>query len=366
MHLTAKKDALLPALQAAASIAERKGTMPILSHVRIAAEKGTVQIAATDLNVTIIATVEAEVKIPGDRCLPAKQFSDFAGALAGDTIDVIGEANSYAKLRGGRTEYKIVGLAARDFPALPNTKDVPFGAVEAKALREAIDRTYFNAANDTTRPHLNGVNVVKVAGSESVQFAATDGHRLSVTHCPMPKLATCDMMIPRKALSEIRRLLEGVADDVEIGGHQGSLFLRTGGTLLVCKLIAAQFPPFEQVVPKSSDIVVPVGRVALLDAIKRVAMISSDKTSGIKMHIGENVIRLFADNPELGDGSEDMEVTYRGPSLTIGVNARYMLDWLAAYNGDSVLLQCNGELDPILITPPEGRDYIGVIMPLRV
>jgi DNA polymerase-3 subunit beta len=201
-------------------------------------------------------------------------------------------------------------------------------------------------------------------------MVSTDGHRLSKVERPLPngpKLAQ-GIIIPRKGLMELRRALETADGAIELGIHNGHLFVRAGGTALSVKLIDAQFPPYEQVIPKENDKVAIVPRLSMLEALKRISIMSSDKTWGIKFSLAKGELKVASDNPDLGEAHESLDVSYDGAPLTIGFNAKYFIELLGEMEGDEVKLELNGELDPGLVRPVETKagSYLGVVMPMRI
>lgn len=371
MEFKIEKAALLSGLYLAQGISDRKSTMPILANVLLRTDgKDKLLVAATDLNVTVTAELACKVDKEGGLTVSAKHLHDIVKSLPGDELALKRTENQYAEIRAGKVDYKVVGMADRDFPKLPNHREVTFATVDAATLRDMIAKTFFSISTDETRYHLNGV--LFESDGAVARMVSTDGHRLSKIERPLeggPKLAQ-GIIIPRKGLVEVKKALETADGKAELGIHNGHLFVRTGGTALSVKLIDAQFPPYEQVIPKENDKVAIAPRLAMLEALKRIKIMSSDKTSGIKFSLGKNELKVASDNPDLGEAHESLDVSYDGQPLTIGFNANYFVDLLAEMEGDEVKLELNGELDPGLVRPAEaskaGGAYIGVVMPMRI
>jgi DNA polymerase-3 subunit beta len=200
-------------------------------------------------------------------------------------------------------------------------------------------------------------------------MVSTDGHRLSKVERPFaggPKLAQ-GVILPRKALQEVARVLENFDGPCELALQQGTLFVRVGALAISAKLIDAQFPPYEQVIPKEHDKRVVAGRAALLDALRRISIMASDRTFGIKLQLTPGELRITSDNPDLGEAKEDVEVDYKGPALLIGFNARYLIDVISQIDDEEVVLELGGELDPGVVRPGSAKnEYLGVVMPMRI
>jgi DNA polymerase-3 subunit beta len=260
-------------------------------------------------------------------------------------------------------------MADRDFPKLPTHREVQFGKVDAATLRDMIAKTFFSISTDETRYHLNGV--LFECDGHVARMVSTDGHRLSKVERPLengPVLAQ-GIIVPRKGLMEVRRALESAEGEIELGIHNGHLFVRVGSTALSVKLIEAQFPPYEQVIPKENEKVAIAPRLATLEAMKRVSIMSSDKTWGIKLSVAKGELKVASDNPDLGEAHETIDIGYDGPALTIGFNAKYFIELLGEMEGDEVRLELNGELDPGLVRSADqarAGSYVGVVMPMRI
>ena len=367
MEFKIEKSVFLGGLSLAQGVADRKSTMPILANVLLRTEgKDRIVMAATDLNVTIIAELPAEVEREGGLTLGARHLHEIVKSLPGEKLSLKRTENQYAEIRAGKVEYRMVGMADRDFPKLPNHREVTFAKIDVATFRDLIAKTFFSISTDETRYHLNGV--LFECDGHKARMVSTDGHRLSKVERALPggPEITPGVIIPRKGLLEIRRALEGATGDLEVGFQQGHAFLRLGHTAISVKLIEAQFPPYEQVIPKEHDKSIKLGRVGFLDALKRVSIMSSDKTWGVKFSVEKGTLRITSDNPDLGEGREEIDADYDGPPLTVGFNARYFMDVLDAIESQSVLLELGNELDPGVVRPVDGGDYLGVIMPMRI
>jgi DNA polymerase-3 subunit beta len=369
MEFKIEKASLLQGLYLAQGISDRKSTMPILANVLLRTDgKDKLLVAATDLNVTVTAELPCKVEKEGGLTVGAKHLHDIVKSLPGEALALTRTENNYADIKAGKVEYKVVGMSDRDFPKLPNHREVKFAKVDAATLRDMIAKTFFSISTDETRYHLNGV-LFECDGA-TARMVSTDGHRLSKIERPLengPKLAQ-GIIIPRKGLMELRRALEQADGQVDLGIHHGHIFVRVKETALSVKLIEAQFPPYDQVIPKENDKVAVCPRLATLEALKRISIMSSDKTWGIKLTLKKGALNIASDNPDLGEAHEELDVTYDGAALSIGFNAKYFIELLTEMEGDEIKLELNGELDPGLVRPSETKagSYVGVVMPMRI
>jgi DNA polymerase-3 subunit beta len=367
MEIKIKKEAFLKGLHLAQSIADRKSTMPVLANALLRSEgKDAIVCAATDLRVTVVAEAKAEVVEEGGLSIGAKHLFEIIKNLPSEEVHFKKTQNNWAEIRAGNAQYRVVGMSGKDFPRLPDPQSVTFHELDAGTMLDMIRKTIFSVSNDETRRHLNGI-FMEWKGT-TVRMVSTDGHRLSKVEYEVGEGQDTGegIIIPRKGVLEMRRLLEGVEGTCDIGLQEGNLFVRAADVCLTIKLVDAQFPPFDQVVPNESERQLTVDRLLLLDSLKRMAIMSSERSGGIRFEVKKNELRITSDNPDLGEAQEDMNVSYDGEPLTIGFNARYFIELLSEMAGDQVLLEFNGELDPGLVRTANDDGYLGVVMPLRI
>jgi DNA polymerase-3 subunit beta len=341
--------------------------MPILANVLIRSE-GTdrMSCAATDLKVAMVVTLPAKVAQEGGVTVGARQAFEIAKGLSGEEVHLRRTEHNWLEMQSGRAEFKVVGMSERDYPKLPAVSDTELSSVDPVVLSEMIGKTVFSISLDDTRPHL--ACVLFESDGENARMISTDGHRLSKVGKALvngPKLAS-GVLIPRKGVAEIRRTLEGREAPCQIGVNQGYFVLRADDVTLTVKLGEGQFPPYEQVIPKENDKILVIEREVLLEALRRVSIIASDKTWGIRLSLEKGSLTIEADNPDLGNAHEKLDVEYKGSGLQIGFNARYFIDLLAEIASKDVRLELGEDLDPAVIRPADDSDYLGVVMPMRL
>jgi len=361
------KNDLLRGLYLTHGIADRKNTIPILANVLIRATGGDkVQFAATDLKVAMMVSSTAKVTEEGGITVGARQLYEIVKGLGGEEVRLQRTEQNWLFIESGKTEFKVVGMSDRDFPKLPTVDEIPCHKVESLVLGEMIAKTLVSVSQDETRPHL--ASVLLESDGEKATMVSTDGHRLSKVSCSMPdgpKLPS-GVLVPRKGISEIRRALEGNKEASEIGIDKGSFVLKFADVVLSVKLGEGQFPPYDQVIPKDNDKKLVVGRDEFLEALRRVSIIASDKTWGIRFSLEKGKLSIEADNPDLGNAKAMLDVSYKGAALQIGFNARYFIDLLAEMGSKEISIELGGDLDPALVKPKDGTEYLGVIMPMRL
>lgn len=368
MEFRIAADELKKALHRAQGIVERKATMPILSNVLITASKTGVTVTAFDLDIGIVSEHNAEVTKPGAVTVSAKTLFDIVSLIPDAHLTIKKLPNNYAEITSGAAHYKIVGMAPEEFPKLPKEESGHAVKLTGATILEMIKKSQYAISNDETRYILNGV-FFEPREAGKVRMVATDGHRLALVERELSgdfKLKS-GVIIPRKGLFELKRLLDEAPDaECQLGFAENSAVFKKPGLSMVMRLIDGQFPEYQRVIPREGEKQVMVKRSQFFDALKRISLLSADKSSAVKLSLSENLLRITANNPELGEAKDDLEVAYRGPSLTIGFNARYILDVLGALETDEVTLELGDEHSPGVLHAPGDKSYTAVVMPMRV
>ena len=365
MEIRIAKNEFLRGLRLAQGIADRKSTMPMLANVLLRTQgKNQLLVAATDLNVSLTAELKCTAVTEGGITLGAKNLYELIANAPGDDITLKKADNHWAEIRSGKVTYRIVGMPDRDFPKVPDHREAQYSQVESAVLREMIERTLFSVCNDETRFHLNGV-FFESDGSKA-RMVSTDGHRLSKVERTIangPKLSA-GVIIPKKGLLEIRKVLDA-GPNCKISIKTPHLFLVQEDIAIAVKLIDAQFPPYEQVIPKEHKKVITVDRSRFIDALRRAQLMSSE-TRGVKVAANKEGITITSDNPDLGEVREELDAEYNGEAIAIGFNPKYVVELLSQMQSDSITIKLGNELDPGLVEPTGGDTYLGVVMPMRI
>ncbi|MEM1415369.1 MAG: DNA polymerase III subunit beta [Myxococcota bacterium] len=377
MELSIQKRELFRGLQRTHGVADRKSSMPILSNVLLTTESNDVlRLAATDLYLGVTSTVAASVNQPGSIAVAARTLYDIVRALPEGEITLEVGQNQAVAIRSGRIRYSIPGLPGEDFPPLPNPDGVDMTGLGAAALHELIALTSYSMSTDDTRPHLAGT--LFEGEGEMLRMVTTDGHRLSKAEAKAAEGAALafKMLVPHKGIGELKKLLDDLKSaktpdgpvKVEVGTDAaGNAFFRSPDVQLSVKLADEQFPPYSKVIPQQQDKRVVADRGRLVDSLKRISLVTSDKSGGVTLQIEDGLVRIKSQSSDVGEGIEEVEVDYAGEGVAIGFNAKYLLDALGALPQDEVALELSGTLDPGVVKPVgEGADFVGVIMPMRI
>lgn len=376
MELQVAKKDILRLLLRTQNVADKKVSSPILATVLLSTDgDSTLRLSATDSHISILARVPAEVSKPGSVAVPMKEFVERVRAMPEGPIQLAAKDGTMTvRAKASSRRYTQRGLPGSDFPPLPSpsegasTREIP-----AALIRDLIDRTKFSISSDETRPHLHSA-LIEWEGSE-MRMVTTDGHRLTRMQVRLPhEVESGTMLLPQKGVVELRGVCEEallVSADASIVLRQSGsqAFFQTEGLLLGVKLVDAQFPPYNQVIPKKTLFQLVLPRLALLDAIKAVAVAASEKTLGVKFVLANGCLRIQSESPTTGDGYDELPVDHQGAEVTIGFNAKYFSDVLAALTDPEVSLGISGELDPATVRPhdeKEGQSFVSVVMPMRI
>ncbi|OGW29924.1 MAG: DNA polymerase III subunit beta [Nitrospirae bacterium GWC2_57_13] len=372
MKLKIKKDEFLRGLQRVQGVVEKRNTMPILSNMLLTAAKDGIEIVATDLEIGLRGSYAAEVKDPGAVCVSAKKLFEIVREVPEEEIQIETTDANGIKISSGHAQFKLVGLPQEEYPALPEVPEEGMIAIEGSTLRDMIRKTLYAVGDNDTRYVLNGLFVQMLPAKEGlkIRMVGTDGHRLSmVDRTVKAQHAEETVIIPKKAMMELRRLLEedpSSTAELRMGFSKNHALFKRDGLVLVSKLIDGNYPNYQQVVPAQNKKKVSVGKDAFAHAVKRVSILSREKTNAVKMQLEKNRLILSTNNPELGEAVEELAVDFAGEGLAIGFNSRYVMDVLGAMDKDTINLELNDPLSPCLITEADDPDYRCVVMPMRV
>ncbi|MGA7118447.1 MAG: DNA polymerase III subunit beta [Polyangiaceae bacterium] len=382
MELTVPKKDLLKLVSRMQGVAERKSTMPVLSNVLLAIDgPSTLRIAATDMYLALVGRVTADVSRGGSVAVSAKDLLERIRMMPDGPIHFASqEGKTTIKAAGSARRYTLRGMPGDDFPPLPvPSEGSPSLALAVDVLRELIAKTHFSISSDETRAHLN--SALFEWDGDVVRMVTTDGHRLSKMEVKVAgRQASATMLIPLKAIQELRRLCDDMASEVKDGTKEpgagpqleitqsgSNAFFQGGGVSFAVRLVDAQFPPYSQVIPQHSDRIVRVSRAPFAEALRAVSIAASERTGGVKVSLsGKGTMRITTESPESGEGFDEIPVEYDGPSMTIGFNAKYFLDVLGALDEEEVQLKFGGELDPAVVKPVGDRLFLAVVMPMRI
>jgi DNA polymerase III subunit beta len=365
MKLTAEREKLLAPLQAVIGVVERRQTMPVLANVLLGVAEGKLSIAATDLEVELVAATEVTVQQPGDITVPGRKFLDILRALPEKSSVSMSTEGEKVVIRAARSRFTLSTLPAAEFPVIDDINAQQTVQIPRKELARLLEKTHFSMAQQDVRYYLNGM-LLEIDGA-MLRAVATDGHRLALCEAALDAKAKTSqqVIVPRKGVLELQRVLtdEGTAA-VAIGTNH--VRAQIGDVRFTSKLIDGRFPEYSRVIPAAPGAAIRADRDVLRQALQRTAILSNEKYRGIRINVRNNAITVQAHNPEQEEAEEEIEVSYTGDELEVGFNVNYLLDALAAIEGQEVELGLTDSNSSCLIRSPGNSSARYVVMPMRL
>lgn len=366
MKFSILKETIVEELQLLQGIVEKRNTMPILANILMDVENGMIELTGTDLEVGLKARIEAPAEKPGSITLPGKKVFEIVKSLRdGETVTFETGKEQTLRISAGASEFKVHCLPREDYPPVPEPKFARNLVLPLDKVQEMIDGVYY-AITQEQRYYLNGAQMM--LKNKLMELVSTDGHRLAYTAVPLDTLrpaAPVTVIIAKKTLGELRKLSSEV---VEFDMDESNLFFKVNNRTLISRIIESKFPNYEAVIPKDNPNALVVSRAEICDAIRRVSLLSAERSRGIKFSIAKNKLRLFSSNPEMGEARDEIDVDYKGQELEVGFNAQYLLDFLTTVTAEGVRFELKDENSAALLRPDtkEGMKYLYVLMPMKI
>ena len=370
MEITVSKFELLRELTATQGVVERKTTIPILSNYLFEATGDKLSLTATDLDLSLRTSCNAKVKKEGACTIPARKLYDYVKLLPDADITIRLLENHWVSIRCGRSNTKMVGMAKSNFPGLPVFPSAGVIKISAPVLRSMISKTGFAIANEESRYTLNGA--LMVLKPESITMVATDGHRLAHVERTGEKFegvsGEMKTLIPKKAMDELKTLLDSDVETIDFAKDESTLFFRVGPRLLTSRQLTGQFPNYEAVLPKDISKSIALHGEELGAAIARVAQFADERSRAVRLRLEKGELKISASSTETGESEDTIEVAYDGEPMAIGFNAQYLMDFIKATGSGDVKLELKDAQSAGQLRPAEAEDYKYryIVMPMRI
>lgn len=363
MKIKVNKDAIIDCLQKVQSVINPRNALPVLSNVLLKAEKGRLEVTATDMTLTVRASMPAEVLEPGTTTLPAKRIFGVFRELSVDEAEMEVNDDNIAFIHAASSYFRIHGITEADFPALPDMEAPKTYSLDQATFRDMLRLTSYAASIDVSRPLLNGVLLSFKNAKLSV--VATDSRRLALVEheVEFPADAAMDLIVPLKTVEELLRTL-GESGPLKIQATPKQIAFEFDGILVVSKLGDGVYPNFRQVIPQSSAHRVAMERETLLTAVRRTSQLVIDAGSGVKLTFTKNRLEILATAAEIGEARETMDVNYNGPDIAISFNPAFVMDPLKALTTDEVFLDMTDDTSPGVMRST--ISFVYVLMPIRI
>ncbi len=357
------------------SVVEKKGTMPILLNVLIESQGNEVCLSATDLEIGLKGRIPAETLKDGKITLSAKKLYEVIKELPEKEVYLRLKENNWVEIKSGKSTFNIMSISAESFPSLPSYEEGGFIELETEILKEMVEKTIFAVSTDESRYNLNGVFFIKKEKEASKEFrmVATDGYRLSLIDRSFEeeiKGLENGILLPKKGLAEMNKILEEAAKEgmkkIWINLKGNNFILKKDPVILIMRLLDAEFPDYRQVIPSNPKRRINMKRNQIQDSLRRVSILSSEKTRGVKFQFSEGFLELSSYNPEFGEAKEELSVEYKGENLMVGFNSRFVLDVLNNIKSEEVVFEIEDNVSPAIIHPADDEKHTCVIMPMRI
>ena len=368
MRFTISREKLQEGLSAVAASIPSKTTLPVLANILVEATEKGIRLSGTDLDIAVTTEVAADVETPGAITIPAKKLSEIARELPPAPVRVAAVGEQRVTLDCGRTHFKILGLPRDEFPAFPNVRFNESWRIRSGDLQKLISHTSFAVSTEESRPILNGV--LWELKPDMMRMVATNGHRLAKMEMPIKSggAPPCDLIVPPKALDQIRKLFPE-DEELEIAKGENHLGFRSPFTAVFTRLIEGPYPNYDQVIPRDNNRVAIADRTALTSALRRMSIIASDQTHRIRLAFNSGMLKFSVQTPDLGEATDELAVRYTGDALDIGFNANYLLEILRYIPTDEVRLTFKAPERAATLEPEGWSDpasYLCLVMPLRL
>jgi DNA polymerase-3 subunit beta len=374
MEITCKREELLQGVQTVQSVVGTRSTLPVLANILLEAKGEKMDMTATDLEVGVKCSVDAEVLEPGAITVPARTLSEVVRELPTGDVKIRVDENNRVGINSGQAVFNLLGLPREDYPVLPKFKTDGEILFDRNLLSEMIKKTIFSVSQDETRYVLCGIYFHLDKGR--IKMVSTDGRRLSYISrdIEIDKRKEAKAIIPTKALNELNRILSqpGTKGETEIPGkvkmsiEENQVGFMIDDTVLISRLIEGHFPNYEQVIPRKSDIKLKINTEELLQATKRVALLTTERSNAIKYSLKKGKLVISASTEGLGEARDVVGIDYVGEEMEIAYNPQFLIDILRNIGCEEVFLELTNSLNPCLIRPTTGEDYISIVMPMRI
>lgn len=373
MKLECQQQDLVKALTYVVPVTEKKTTMPILANLLLEVKNDRLYISGTDLELAIESTCPVKSFVEGKICTPAHQWMDIIRRLPDAQVKIHKDEQGWLIIKSGKAQFRVAGLDAAEFPKLPDPKDHHFVSVRKNVFLNGIEKTAYAMSVDEIRYNLNGIYVEQTIdqGNAKLNMVSTDGHRLALYSKPLEKDEVFKLdkgiILPRKGVTELKRIVSEFDEEkIQASITPTSAAFIMGESKVFMKLVVGDFPKYQDVVPKGDRKKLVVKKSLFSDSIKRVSILSEGKSKCIKLSVRPDGVMLTAQSPELGEAQEDLQGEFSGTELNIGFNAKYLLDAIASFNGDKVVLELDHEQSPGVLKDADDSTSMSVVMPMRI
>jgi len=371
MEIKIDRDELLKSVSKVQSIIEKKSNMPVLSTILFTADNSTVRISATDLELGFQETINAQILEEGSITLSGRKIFEILKETRSSEFHIKEKENNWIFISDGVARFNLASIPPDEFPVFMEPEGVSTVAMEGETLVDMISKTIYAVTAEEAGFKLSGVLTEKLSrdGKNVLRMVATDGHRLSLIDKPFENLEALELsagvMIPKKGMSELNKMAAD-GGTVEIGFKEKNCVAKKGNAFLVMRLLETNFPDYKAVIVKNEKDPVDIKKAALMDAMRKMLILSNERYRAVKITLENNVMDLVSTNPDLGEAQENLEIKYSGERVEAGFNPKYFIDTLQSMQSETIHLDFTDSSKPFVLTGDADEGFIGLIMPMRV
>jgi len=370
MNFSVDKNHLIDVLAGIQRVAERRHTMPVLSHALMTVKGDTLTIVSSDLEIVVRCTQPVVGSESGSVALPARKLFDIAKVLPKDSpVRVSLKEGNYVEISSGRSHFRLAGLSSTEFPEMP---EKPLGnpvSIDPEMFCRLVESVVQFASSDETRYNLAGI-LLERSEEEGLRMVATDGHRLAMAEEKTTGidelLSSRKILAPKKGVLEISKLAESGPGSIELSASEKFLFASKGETEVWVRLLDAEFPDYRQVIPKENNITAMVDRNAFADVLRRVSVMSPDKVHSMKLSFSGKQLEISSTSPDHGEAQDLLEADYEGPTMKIGFNGRYLQEAITGIREEKMVLRMKDDVSQVILQPEKDTSYLAIVMPMRI
>ena len=366
MQINLIREELLKPLSYVAGVVERRQTLPVLSYVLLRQQEGELTLTGTDLEIEVNAKIKKAEGGGFEMTLPARKLLDICRALPTDAEITIKKEAEKAIVKSGKSRFTLATVPVTDFPYIQASQWEQALTITQQNLKTLFEQTHFCMAQQDVRYYLNGLLLELI--DKKLRAVATDGHRMALSEITLEKSVKSEkqVIVPRKGIQEMMRLLEGTDDSVEIQIGVNHFRAQTGAFTFTSKLIDGRYPDYTKVIPHSQTKLLKLPREAFKETLGRVAILSSEKYRGVRLSLGNKVLRITAHNPEQEEAQEEVNTDYSGETMEIGFNVNYMIEAISALRTEHITVGLSDPNSSCTLFSPDVRHPQYVIMPMRL
>ncbi|MDO9566239.1 MAG: DNA polymerase III subunit beta [Candidatus Desulfaltia sp.] len=375
MKFTINKTDILDVLANIQGLTGRKSSLAITETVLIQTIDSGIKIAATDLETGFVGSYPAKVDSQGQIAINARKLYEIVKEFPSNEININEIENHWVEISNNKVNYHMVGMNPADFPEIPLIEDLSFFQVKSAAFKKMIDKTLIiGVATDDRRVHINGIYFEKLKNNNqnTIRMVSTDGSRLSlVDYIPESAAGKFDIpleagiIIPKKGLAEVNRFLD-LKGDVQIGNKDNYFIVKKDAETIIIRLLEGEFPKYSEIIDKGDATRITINRKMFLNMLKRMSILYSDNYKGVVFNFQKDKLIITATNPDLGESKEDMDIDYKGNKIETAFNPKFFIDTLNIIDDNDIVLNIIDEQKPCFIEGKEDKQFLSVIMPMRI